>query len=416
MAHSLRFVLTLLPAILLGACAAPHRMDAVPRELSDRATALDNPAFRTWDDTLNPQFAAELFRAGGLEMELRAKAGQTGPLPPAYFLAISGGGANGAYGAGMLCGWTANGTRPEFKVVTGISTGALTAPFAFLGPAYDERLKTVYTSTTTKQIATERGMLAAIFDDALMGTAPLRTLMERLIDEQMMRDIAAEYARGRLLLVGTTNLDVNRGVIWNVGAIAASGDPKALQLIHALLLASAAIPAAFPPVMIDVQADGKVYQEMHVDGGCKAQVFLYPPSLALREVAAAQGISRDRVAYIIRNSRLDADWASTERLTLSIAGRAIDSLIQTQGIGDLYRLYLTTRRDGVDYNLAYIPPTFNVKPTEAFDPVYMSKLFDVGYAATVKSGGYVWDKRPPGFVEEHVAAPGVSSGPAAPAR
>ncbi len=409
------FLLAMTPVLILAACATPSRLPAVPRELSDRATVLNNPAVRSWDDELNPQFREEMVRAAKKEFELRAKAGDTSPLGPAYYLAISGGGANGAYGAGLLNGWTAAATRPEFKVVTGISTGALTAPFAFLGPKYDERLKAVYTSVTTKEIALPRGFLAALYDDAMMGTKPLQTLLKSLVDEPMMREIAAEYARGRILFIATTNLDINRGVIWNIGAIASSGDPHALDIIHEVLLASAAIPAAFPPVMIDVQVDGKTYQEMHVDGGCKAQVFLYPPSLALKQESEARGIHRDRVAYIIRNARLDVDWASTERLTMSIASRAIDSLIQTQGIGDLYRLYLTTKRDGVDFNLAYIPATFNAKPTESFDPVYMTKLFDVGYRAATQPGGYVWDKMPPGFVEgepKPVAAmgEGVSAG------
>jgi predicted acylesterase/phospholipase RssA len=397
-------VAPLLCAVALASCSAPSREAAVPTELADRATVLNNPSVRTWDDTMNQAFMDELFGAGKHEFELRRQAGETGPLPPAYYLAISGGGANGAYGAGLLCGWTATGTRPEFKVVTGISTGALTAPFAFLGSAYDDKLRKVYTSVTTKQIATSRGKLAALFDDALMDTTPLRELMLTLVDEEMMRAIAREYARGRLLIVATTNLDANRGVIWNVGAIASSGDPKALELIHDILIASAAIPAAFPPVMIDVEIDGKPYQEMHVDGGAKAQVFLYPPSLALRSEAEAQGVYRERIAYVIRNSRLDPEWANVERKTLSIAGRAIGSLIQTQGVGDLYRIYLTTQRDGVAFNLAFIPATFNVQPKEAFDPVYMTQLFDVGYKAATGPGGYPWSASPPGFADARPSA------------
>lgn len=379
----------------LGACSHPSRGPAVPKELTDKAVALNNPAIRTWYTPMRKEFLDEITRAARLEVEQREAAGQTGPLPPVEYLAISGGGANGAYGAGLLCGWTAKGDRPTFKLVTGISTGALTAPFAFLGPEYDERLKKVYTTVTTKEIAEPRGVLAAIIDDGMADTTPLRELMAKLIDDEMIRKIAAEYAKGRLLLVLTTNLDANRAVIWNIGAIAASGNKDATKLIHQILLASAAIPAAFPPVMIDVEADGKMYQEMHVDGGAKGQVFLYPPSIELKKVGAATGMHRDRAAYIIRNSRLDPQWASTERQTLSIAGRAIDSLLQTQGIGDLYRIYVTTQRDGVAYNLAYIPKTFDAVPKEGFDPVYMSALFDVGYKQAVN--GYPWQKTPPGF-------------------
>lgn len=388
----------LLPCVLtLASCSSPKRLPAVPDELADRAAVLDSPALRTWDDTLNEAFLEEMFRAGKVEFTELAAAGRADSIPPAHYLAISGGGAEGAFGAGILCGWTATGTRPEFKIVTGISTGALTAPFAFLGPAYDDKLRKVYTSVTTAEIARKRGILAAIYDDALMDTVPLRKLLASLVDEQMMRDIAAEYAKGRILMVATTNLDANRGVIWNIGAIAATGKPEALDLIHNILIASAAIPAAFPPVMFDVEVDGAKYQEMHVDGGAKAQVFLYPPTLHLSETVAAAGFKRDRVAYVIRNARLDPKWVDVRRKTLTIAGRAIDSLIQTQGVGDLYRIYMTAQRDGVDFNLAFIPATFGEQPREAFDPVYMTKLFDVGYAQATASGGYPWHKSPPGF-------------------
>ena len=403
--------LTLVFALALGSCAAPLRGPAVPRELADRAIVLNMPAVRTWGNALSEPFKEELFRAGKREFDLRRQAGQTDPLPPACYLAISGGGADGAFGAGVLCGWTASGTRPDFKLVTGVSTGALTAPFAFLGPKYDEKLRKVYTSVKTDEIAKFRGILAAIWDDALMDTMPLRRLLDQLVDEEMMRDIAREYARGRLLLVGTTDLDAGRGVIWNVGAIAASGNPKALDLIHNVLRASAAIPAAFPPVMVDVTVDGKHYQEMHVDGGARAQVFLYPPSFQLKAETAAAGVQRDRIGYVIRNARLDPDWANVQRRTLSIAGRAISSLIQTQGFGDIYRIYLLARRDGVDFNLAYIPATFNEKPKEDFDPAYMAKLFDVGFAAA--KNGYPWEKTPPGIVVESTPTPAASAGPGA---
>lgn len=396
----------LLPcALALAACSSPQRYPAVPDELADRAAVLDAPALRTWDDTLSPEFLDEIFRVGRIEFTEFAAAGRAGPMPPAYFLAISGGGANGAYGAGILCGWTATGTRPEFKVVTGISTGALTAPFAYLGSKYDDRLRKVYTSVTTEEIARKRGILAAIYNDALMDTVPLRKLLAQTIDEAMMRDIAAEYAKGRILMVATTNLDANRGVIWNIGAIAQTGKPEALELIHNILIASAAIPAAFPPVMFDVEVDGAKYQEMHVDGGAKAQVFLYPPTLHLDETVAAEGFKRDRFAYIIRNARLDPEWVDVRRKTLSIAGRAISSLIQTQGVGDLYRIYLTTQRDGVDFNLAFIPATFTEQPKEDFDPVYMTKLFDAGYAQATAAGGYPWHKSPPGFGQDSAPGP-----------
>jgi hypothetical protein len=179
-------------------------------------------------------------------------------------------------------------------------------------------------------------------------------------------------------------------VIWNMTAIAARKDPDAIALFSKILLASASIPGAFPPVMIDVTLDGHHYQEMHVDGGTTTQLFLYPPSLSLKNAP-----ERKRVAYILRNARLDADWQNTERRTMTIAMRAIDSLTRTQGIGDLYRIYATTQRDGVGYNLTYIPPSFNVAHKEMFDTAYMKALFEVGRRAA--QSGPIWQTTPPGF-------------------
>ena len=329
------------------------------------------------------------------ELAWRASTGQTGPLPPADFLAISGGGDDGAYTAGLLAGWTAHGDRPEFKGVTGVSTGALIAPFAFLGPRYDEVLKAIYTNVSQKNIFHRRSVFEILFGDAVSDTTPLRKLTAMYVDQALLDQIAAEYAKGRVLLVGTTDLDTLEPVLWNLTAIAASKDPRALQLFRTVMVASASIPGAFPPVMIDVEVDGRRYQEMHVDGGAMTQVFLYPPSVNLAEEAAAEGVTRSRAAYVIRNARLDPDWASVKRRTLPIAGRAITSLMQTQGIGDLYRIYVTTQRDHVDFNLAYIPASFTEPHTEPFDPRYMRALYQTGYDLAAR--GYPWSKSPPGY-------------------
>ena len=336
--------------------------------------------------------AADARRALERERAWRAANGETGALAPVSFLAVSGGGDSGAFGAGLLCGWTKAGTRPEFKVVTGVSTGALIAPFAFLGPRYDPVLRHVYTEVQQRQIFKARGLLKGIFADGMADTAPLYRVIEHYVTQQLLDEVAAEYAKGRILLVGTTNMDTLEPVIWNMTAIAASKDPEATVLFRKVLLASAAIPAAFPPVLIDVEVDGQRYQEMHVDGGAMAQVFLYPPSLRLSDEDKAE---RQRTLYIIRNARLDRQWASVKRRTLPIAGRAISSLLHSQGIGDLYRIYGTTQRDGIDYNLAYIPASFDVPHTTDFDPIWMGKLFATGFE--LAAAGYRWEKTPPGY-------------------
>lgn len=315
---------------------------------------------------------------------------------PHNYLAISGGGANGAFGAGLLLGWTARGDRPEFTMVTGVSTGALTAPFAFLGPDYDDELKTVYTTTTTGDIVKRRNFIEAAFGDSVADTTPLRNLIASYIDDDMIAAIAREHRKGRRLFIGTVNLDAGRSVIWNIGGIATSDYPSKLELIREVLRASSAIPVAFPPVIINVEADGRQFDELHVDGGTGAQVFVYPAEADWREVTQklkAQGAPQ---VYVVRNAFLDPDYRGIKRNVLPIASRTIDSLIRTQGIGDLYQIFTLCKRDGNEFNLAYIPSEFTEEPAEGFDPVYMGKLFEFGYEMAIE--GYPWQKVPPGFV------------------
>jgi predicted patatin/cPLA2 family phospholipase len=387
-------LLLLASALQLGiaGCSTPGRLPAVPLAASAQVAPTEGP-IRYLVARESDSFAAEAQRALAKEQAWLASQGHSGALPHAYFLAISGGGDNGAYGAGFLNGWTASGKRPEFKVVTGVSTGALIAPFAFLGPKYDYVLEKVYTQTSQKDIFKKRGLIKGVFGDAMADTRPLANVIASYVNQQLLDEIAAEYAKGRVLLVGTANLDSLEPVIWNMTAIAASKDARSIPLFRSILLASASIPGAFPPVMIDVDVNGTRYQEMHVDGGTMAQVFFYPPSINIGNIASVA--QRQRTLYIIRNARLDADWASVERKTMSIAARAIGSLTRTQGIGDLYRIYATTQRDGIDFNLTFIPPTFNTPHQEEFDTNYMRELFSVGRELAV--GSYQWQKYPPGF-------------------
>jgi predicted acylesterase/phospholipase RssA len=310
-------------------------------------------------------------------------------------LAVSGGGENGAFGAGLLCGWSDNGTRPVFELVTGVSTGALTAPFAYLGSSYDPQLRAVYTELKPTNVLLKRYFTAALFDDAMADNSPLFKTISGYLNETMLAALAQGYDEGRLLLIGTTDLDAQQPVMWNVGAIAKSGHPRALDTIRRILLASAAIPGAFPPTMFDVTLDGTSYQEMHVDGGAFAQAFLYPAGLTRqRRVRMTNGqVVVPAVAYVVRNGRLDPEWATTERSTLGIAGRAIATMIAASGLNDVLRMYNTTQRDGIGFNLAYIGADFTQKLPEPFDQGYMRALFDYGYQRARR--GYDWSKSPP---------------------
>ncbi|MCL4802595.1 MAG: patatin-like phospholipase family protein [Burkholderiales bacterium] len=366
----------------------------MPRDRTGRASVLGlpNERFLYLEDAAAVD--AEFQAAGRRELALRGL-GPRAPLPMTNLLAVSGGGEDGAFGAGLLCGWSELGTRPAFNLVTGVSTGALTAPFAFLGPAYDGALRDVYTNVTLADIAESRGVVAAIFDDALSDTTPLYRTISRHLDETMLAALARAYDEGRLLLIGTTNLDAQIPVVWNIGAIARSGDPRALDLIRRILLASAAVPGAFPPVMIDVEVDGERFQEMHVDGGAFAQAFLYPPAVGeARQARRRRGEPvREVRAWMIRNARLDPGWASVDRRTLGIAGRAISTMIFASGFNDVLRLYNRTQQDRIDFNLAYIGADFTTELKEPFDQGYMRALFDYGYRQG--RAGYRWAKAPP---------------------
>jgi predicted acylesterase/phospholipase RssA len=391
-----RGLLGLAGTLGLSACASPSREPAVPRGQSGRATVLGVPNERFRVDSPSGLTAFEREAVDAVERYRRSRgAARVADLPPLDLLAVSGGGENGAFGAGLINGWTTRGDRPVFELVTGVSTGALTAPFAFLGSAWDEKLKRVYTEITPERVARQRWLTAAIWNDALADTTPLFDLISEYLDEAMLAAIAAGYREGRLLLIASTDIDAQVPVIWNVGAIAASGHPRALDTLRRVLLASAAIPGAFPPVMFDVTVDGRPFHEMHVDGGAFAQAFLYPAVVTRtrREALARHRRVVPIRAWVIRNGRLDPEWADTGRRTYSIAGRAIATMIAASGYNDVIRMYNNTQRDGIDFNLAFIGRDFDAAFSTPFDQAYMRALYD--YAFERARRGFDWAKVPP---------------------
>ena len=375
---------------LLG-CSALERKSAVPAQSLSKAEIAGLPSVRY---LISTQAGVDALVADATQVE--AGRGKNAFQGDANYLALSGGGDDGAFGAGLLVGWSKQGSRPSFNLVTGISTGALIAPFAYLGKDYDPALKQVYTNINPQDIFINRGIISGIFSDGLADSTPLYQLIAKYVDANFLKKIAYEYnTNGRWLLIGTPNIDAGVPVAWNMGRIASVGTPEAIELFRRIMLASASIPGAFSPVMFDFLVDSQAFQEMHVDGGASTQVFLYPSAAVQR--ANELGLKRrsNRQAYIIRNSRLDPRWNETERRTLSVAGRAISQLIQTQGIGDLYRIYAMTKFDHVGFNLAYIGSDFNEPHQEEFDTKYMNALFQYGYEHGLK--GYQWSKYPPGF-------------------
>lgn len=380
---------------LLHACGSLPRLDAVPPSLTERAAVPGMPKARIWLDRDLGPFIQALLRDTERELDALEKAGlPTDPLPPVHVLAISGGGDAGAFAAGILAGWSAHGDRPQFKVVTGISAGALIAPFAFLGPQYDDVVRSVATSLAPDDVFRQRNILMGLARDGMASAEPLSRLLAQHVTPDILAAIAAEYAKGRVLQVGTTDLDSGRQVVWNLGEIAASNAPGALDLFRNVIIASASIPGTVSPVMIDVEADGRRFQEMHVDGGVISQVFLYP-ARALNEIAKATGrpFGREIHTYVIRNGAFEPEWSNTRRRTLDIGGRAIRALVQSQGINDVRQLYQIARQDGAEFNLAYIAPDFDTSRAEQFDPAYMQSLYD--YAYDLGATGRAWHSSPP---------------------
>lgn len=376
----------ILTALVLGGCAATIARKAVPEKLENRAevVGLAGKKIRVWGDEAIKDFAA---RARVLQKQ-RLASGLASANEDV--LVLSGGGANGAFGAGLLNGWSRAGTRPSFTVVTGVSTGALIAPFAFLGPKYDPVLKEIYTRYSTKDLLTTNVLAGLFGGTAVTNSEPLAQLIAKYIDRKTLRKIAAQHARGRRLLIGTTNLDAERPVIWDMGRIAMANSKRSLRLFRRILLASASIPGVFPPVLIKVKVNGKLRREMHVDGGTTDNVVLLPVQTNIRSIARSP---IRRQIYIVANLKLEPDWKNVKTSTVDIASRSIATLIKQATLGDIDKLYQFARSNGIGFKLASIPASFKRTPKEAFDRKYMTALYDLGFKLGRR--GYRWRRSPP---------------------
>lgn len=297
--------------------------------------------------------------------------------PEINMLAISGGGANGAYSAGLLCGWSNTDRRPEFDIVTGVSTGALIAPAAFLGSSYDAIIQDIYTNISDADIM-KYNLIQFFFEGrpSLLDTQPLRKVLRRAVTMEVMQAIARAHAMGRRLYVATTNLDARRLVIWDMGAIASVGTPEALELFRNVMLASASIPVAFPPVMFTVKAGGELYDEMHVDGGVATQMFGSFLIIGYDEIK-----DKPTSVYAIRNGKMADVPSEVKFKAWDIAGAAFATLITWQSYGDIYRFASLAKYEGMNFNFACIPYEFNESRKGEFDLSYMRKLFYRGYKA-----------------------------------
>jgi predicted patatin/cPLA2 family phospholipase len=317
-------------------------------------------------------------------------------LPPAGgpWLSLSGGGADGAFGAGVMTGWTASGSRPEFAVVSGVSIGALIAPYAFLGSSYDAQLRENFESITAADVFEDRATR-----ESLLDSWPLKRLIEKRMTAELLTAIAAEHRRGRRLLVATTNMDTGRRSLWNMGAIAAKGDEKALKLFRDILLASSSIPGFFQPVFIEVEANGKKFEEMHLDGTITAPFFVAPEATL---AGSGAGLPTNQV-FVIVNSKLSNDFALPERNTKSILGRTIGVALVAGLKAELLLLAAGAQRLGATFSAASMPDTFTQVNRGLFDHEYMRALFEFG-AERAKNGS-AFESLPPRLPELRTGTP-----------
>ncbi|HEV2558827.1 MAG TPA: patatin-like phospholipase family protein [Microvirga sp.] len=297
-----------------------------------------------------------------------ANAAKSGEEP---WLVLSGGGENGAYGAGLLNGWTAAGNRPRFSVVSGISTGALIAPLAFAGPKFDRALEEAYTGITAADIFEFGGT-----GQSLVDTWPLQKLIERFVNADLLKAVAAEHKAGRRLFVVTTNVDVQRPVAWNMGAIAAEGSPDSLKLFRNILMASSAIPGIFPPVELEVEAGGKRFKEMHADGGITAPFFVAPEAVIAGRAGATSLTSQP--IYVVVNNQLNPEFQVTERTMLSILGRSMSMAVKAASRAAMAVHASFAQRSGHQMAFTHIDERFKQMTTKPFDPDYMKALFEHG--------------------------------------
>jgi hypothetical protein len=368
-----------LAALALAGCASIER-PSFTQEQQAAAVVPGIPNARIWSDE---RVDVLLSRSRGTAPPVRGG--------PVNVLALSGGGSNGAFGAGLLAGWTARGTRPEFTVVTGASAGALIAPFAFLGPGYDDALQALITEGFGEELLQIDG-LQAIFGAGVFKAEPLKRLVARYIDPTMIERVAFEHRKGRRLLIVTTNIDAQRTAVWDMGAIAASGQPNALQLFRDVLVASASVPGVFSPVLITVEGEGRRFAEMHVDGGVRANLLVVPESFLLSSVPMLPPGTHPRV-YIVLNNKLEQEFEMVQSKALAIVSRSFSTAVKANTQNTLIATYDFARRNKWDFNLAAIDHDYPTTTSYGFDRNYMRSLYQYGYEQGAR--GTPWRKTLP---------------------
>ncbi|WP_245587199.1 patatin-like phospholipase family protein [Aliagarivorans marinus] len=307
-------------------------------------------------------------------------------------LALSGGGLDGAFSAGILNAWSDAGNRPEFDVVSGISTGAIVSVFAYLGSDYDEDLRRYYTDTPPAEMFKLNSLFKVFSRNALINTEGFELKVRTAIDADMIERLAHEREKGRLLLIGTTSLDNEKMALWDIGRIAQVGSEDAQTLIQDIVIASSSIPGAFPAKLINIDDGEQQFDELHVDGGVSRQVFLIPQWLRFDSASGHLG----QTIYVIRNGSLVPRYQVTENDLGEVSRRSLSTIIRNQGIGDVEFIYFYSQHHGLDFQLAHIGPDFDRDELDPHDLEYMRQLYQYGYDKA--SDEQLWLTEPPSIM------------------
>ena len=365
--------------LMLGACASGARSSF---DIQDRQGARPMGLISAPNHPIRVYLDAE-DRAAIFQQAFREGV-PLGPDGRLDFIALSGGGSNGAFTAGLMKGWSETGERPDFEVVTGVSTGALAAPFVFLGPDYDDELAEAYTGGAAAGLLQSRG-LGALIGSGIYRSEPLRALVERFVDQDLLREVATEYAKGRVLLVATTDLDSQRGVSWDLGAIATQGTPEALELFRSVLVASASIPGAFPPVLIQSDNAGLYFEEMHVDGGVTTPFLAVPETLwSFKEPSDTLRGAR---FYVVVNGRTNPTFEITRDTPQGVLGRSIDILLRASLLTTLAGNKAFADRNDLFFRYAALPNDSEASALD-FSVESMSAVYEVGRQGAIS--GDAW--------------------------
>ena len=360
--------------MLAAACQTYPRVEVTSAQLSAAS-----PAIR-YDFNLEEaqlRFVRELDAAAG--------SAEDGAVD---LLALSGGGANGAFGAGVLNGWSERGDRPEFEIVTGVSTGALIAPFAFIGEAGNPGLTRAFTDGESEGLLRSRG-LGALFRPSVFRPEPLAQLVVNHVDEALMRAVAEEHRQGRRLYVATTSLDTQTQIVWDMGALAQRTDDASRLLFMDILIASASIPVAFPPVALTLSNGDNQAVELHVDGGTVANVLVAPEPFLLRPPEGAESLTGGLPGriWIIINGHPEPIFETATLSGLSVAVRSFDIMRKAITRSDVARTAQLARTLGMGLDVISMPD--DVPDTALdFSQESMLRSYEAGRRMGVDGSGW----------------------------